>query len=400
MITLIGWIGDDPDNLTGHQRDAIEGASWILASAERIPPLHSLNPLAHIESFSNIFMYSLAKATARTEDLVIVASGDPNFFGVASTLRRLHPQRKVTIMPGPSSVTVACARLGVATDRLVTVSLVARDPTSTAHAVADALAAHLNVAVLVPSNTGLDALEPTLRDPELTVTALANLGTASETITELNSAEYGGWRSTNQAVVIIENMQRAHSTPAVATPHPPILDLLQRDDLATDGGNYTKAPIRIAIAVRLGLTTLPMHARVLEVGAGSGGVGLALWLLRPDLNIIQLEPNQNRARLACTNATVLGASSECRAIAIEALPETERFDAAIVGGGGIPALRTTLAHLDPNAPVVASFADPRRAADALELLGNLELIQHSRAVSFGNDNYRLDPETPIYLAWR
>src|SRR5439155_22902147 len=56
----------------------------------------------------------------------VLASGDPMFFGVGSTLVRLLGAEAVRVLPHPSSVSLACARLGWAMQEIEVVSLVGR----------------------------------------------------------------------------------------------------------------------------------------------------------------------------------------------------------------------------------------------------------------------------------
>lgn len=44
--------------------------------------------------------------------IVVLASGDPGFYGIAATLRRLVPEARLTTLPGISSLQLAAARLG------------------------------------------------------------------------------------------------------------------------------------------------------------------------------------------------------------------------------------------------------------------------------------------------
>src|SRR5688500_526586 len=60
-------------------------------------------------------------------DVCVLASGDPMFHGIGTTLVRLLGSR-VTVIPHPSSVSLACARLGWALNDVEVVSLVGRSP--------------------------------------------------------------------------------------------------------------------------------------------------------------------------------------------------------------------------------------------------------------------------------
>src|SRR6202030_4496865 len=58
--------------------------------------------------------------------LVVLASGDPMFYGIGSTLARLLGPERLRVLPHPSSVSLAAARLGWPLDDVDVVSLVGR----------------------------------------------------------------------------------------------------------------------------------------------------------------------------------------------------------------------------------------------------------------------------------
>ena len=62
----------------------------------------------------------------RRAGLVVLASGDPMFYGIGSTLVRLLGAERVRVLPHPSSVSLAAARLGWPLDDVDVVSLVGR----------------------------------------------------------------------------------------------------------------------------------------------------------------------------------------------------------------------------------------------------------------------------------
>ncbi|GDY58854.1 hypothetical protein SVIO_094770 [Streptomyces violaceusniger] len=55
-----------------------------------------------------------------------LASGDPMFFGIGRTLAELLGAERLRVLPHPSSVSLACARLGWALEETEVVSLVGR----------------------------------------------------------------------------------------------------------------------------------------------------------------------------------------------------------------------------------------------------------------------------------
>ncbi|MGI9558446.1 MAG: precorrin-6y C5,15-methyltransferase (decarboxylating) subunit CbiE [Thermodesulfobacteriota bacterium] len=59
--------------------------------------------------------------------IVIFASGDPLFYGIGSTLRRLRPECELEIFRAPSSVETLCRRAGVEADGIAGASVHGRD---------------------------------------------------------------------------------------------------------------------------------------------------------------------------------------------------------------------------------------------------------------------------------
>jgi len=63
-----------------------------------------------------------------TEDIHIVASGDPLMHGIGGTLIRLFGPDHVTVLPHVSAVTLACARMGWTVQDTEVISLVTAAP--------------------------------------------------------------------------------------------------------------------------------------------------------------------------------------------------------------------------------------------------------------------------------
>ncbi|WP_234307324.1 SAM-dependent methyltransferase, partial [Pseudomonas aeruginosa] len=56
----------------------------------------------------------------------VLASGDPMLFGVGASLARQLPATELRVLPAPSSLSLAAARLGWALQEVACLSLVAR----------------------------------------------------------------------------------------------------------------------------------------------------------------------------------------------------------------------------------------------------------------------------------
>src|SRR5689334_11984402 len=145
-LTVVGIGEDGFKGLGKNARRALLGASRIFGGQRQL----DLLPVC-IRGERQLWPspFSLEPLLAlRGEPVCVLASGDPMFFGVGASLARQLPGAEMLILPAPSSVSLAAARLGWPLQDVVTLSVVAR-PVA-------ALNAHLfsGVRLLVLSNDG------------------------------------------------------------------------------------------------------------------------------------------------------------------------------------------------------------------------------------------------------
>jgi precorrin-6Y C5,15-methyltransferase (decarboxylating) len=145
-LTVVGIGEDGFKGLGKNARRALLGASRIFGGQRQL----DLLPVC-IRGERQLWPspFSLEPLLAlRGEPICVLASGDPMFFGVGASLSRQLPGAEMLILPAPSSVSLATARLGWPLQDVVTLSVVAR-PIA-------ALNAHLfsGVRLLVLSNDG------------------------------------------------------------------------------------------------------------------------------------------------------------------------------------------------------------------------------------------------------
>ncbi|MCW2531586.1 MAG: precorrin-6y C5,15-methyltransferase (decarboxylating), CbiE subunit, partial [Blastococcus sp.] len=126
-VVVVGIGADGWDGLSTTARRAVEGADVLRGSsrqlglipgdvaAERIPWPSPMGPA----------LQELPSAHPGRR-VVVLASGDPMLSGVGASLVRLHGSGAVDVVPHPSSVTLACARLGWAVEETTVVSVVGR----------------------------------------------------------------------------------------------------------------------------------------------------------------------------------------------------------------------------------------------------------------------------------
>jgi precorrin-6Y C5,15-methyltransferase (decarboxylating) len=271
----------------------------------------------------------LPAAAALTVDhpgrrVVVVASGDPMLSGVGTSLVRLLGADAVEVIPHPSSVSLACARLGWAVEETAVVSTVGR-PLAL-------VVPHLTPGrhlLVLGSGTATPAEVAQLLAAEgygaSRLTALARLGARDE---RRFTGTAAGWPHAETDPLTITAVEVVADPGTVPLPTVPGLP----DDAYAHDGQLTKRDVRAVTLARL----VPLPGQLLwDVGAGAGSIGIEWMRVHPSCRAIAVESHPSRVRRIAENAFALGVPDleivEGRAP--EALSALPRPDAVFVGGG-------------------------------------------------------------------
>lgn len=308
------------------------------------------------------------------EGVVVLASGDPGFFGIVRRLSALTDE--LDVHPAPSSVAVAFARLGVPWDDALVVSAHGRD----AHAAINTALRHPKVAILTqPGNTEAIVEALAHRHP---VVAEA-LGTPEERLRSTPP-----FRDPNVVVVHAPTEGRATIWP----PRTPTRWALPEDAFEFRAGMITKAEVR---ALALAALAPGTGDHVWDVGCGSGSVAVECARLGAAVTAIDQDPDaiafttRNAAAHAVPVHTVLGAAPE-------ALVDLRDPDAVFVGGGGPAVLEQAMRA---RRAVVVTLALIDRVAPTIERLSarfdvTATTLQASRVKPLAG-GHRLAAENPV-----
>ena len=128
-ITIVGVGPGDPDLLTLKARQAIQDADYVAGFETVLGPIRRwINGEALPMRYRNQEDV-LANLAAHAQDgkrCVVCAWGDLNF-SAKELLDRVRRRAEVDLIPGISSVQVACARLGLTMESSIFITLHARD---------------------------------------------------------------------------------------------------------------------------------------------------------------------------------------------------------------------------------------------------------------------------------
>ncbi len=400
MITLVGVDGRA---LAEPARAALAAASLVVGGRRH---LQAVAP-AHARTVVMGDVRAALDAVAdEPGDAVVLASGDPGFFGVLRTLRARGLE--AAVVPAVSSVAVAAARAGVPWDDAVVASAHGRDP----RAAVAACRAAPKVAVLTEPAFGPAELGAALAGAGRTLVVAEDLGGPGERVTRCTPEEAAGrrdWRDPNVVLCLAPGAERV---PAVDEPAPgaPVLAgpptapdgwALAEDAYEHRDGMVTKAEVRALalarLAPRLGTT-------VWDVGAGSGSVGVEC--ARFGAAVVAVERDAQQCARAERNAARHGVDVRVvHGAAPPALDGLPRPDAVFVGGGG-PDVVAACAAAGPQRVVVAlatleRVAPTRRALAAAGLAVEGAMLHSSRLEPLPGAGglTRLAATNPVLVLW-
>ncbi|MBN3764978.1 precorrin-6y C5,15-methyltransferase (decarboxylating) subunit CbiE [Burkholderia sp. Ac-20365] len=323
-LTVVGMGDDGFAGLGKAARRALIDASVIYGGERHLSMLPVCLSAAR-EPWPQPF--DIAPVLARRDTPVcVLASGDPMFYGVGATLARHLRADELRVLPAPSSVSLAAARLGWALQDAATVSLVGR-PLA-------ALQMHLHdgarVFVLSADGTTPAAVAAWLRERGFGATRMVvmeHLGNASERLIDARAHEWSIGETAQLNVIALDcRRDEAGDTPRLAlTPGLP-------DDAYRHDGQLTKRDVR---ALTLGRLAPAPGELLWDVGAGCGSIGIEWMRAHASCRAIAIEANSERQRFIEHNRDALGVPGLqlIAGKAPDALGGLPAPDAIFIGGG-------------------------------------------------------------------
>lgn len=256
--------------------------------------------------------------------IAVLASGDPMFHGIGRTLTEVLGAGRLDVLPHPSSVAYACARLGWAVEDTEVVSLVGRPLAALAAALYDGRRVlALSAGAGTPAEVAGLLRERGFAGSRMRV--LEQLGSGRERVLEGTAGEWPHAPGDPLNVVAVE---------CTADPGGRRLGLVPGlpDDAYEHDGQLTKRHIRAATLAALA----PAPGELLwDVGGGSGSIAVEWMRAHRSCRAVTVERDAVRAERITRNATALGVPA-LRVVtgrAPDALTRLPVPDAVFVGGG-------------------------------------------------------------------
>ncbi|MDD9882421.1 MAG: precorrin-6y C5,15-methyltransferase (decarboxylating) subunit CbiE [Cyanobacteria bacterium MAG STY4_bin_9] len=412
MIDVIGTDAGAPASLPAPQQTLLRAAT-VIAAPQRLQAalqdwlgdakpelLSSDDPRALVDSL---------QSRAADQAVVVLASGDPLWFGLGRILCDRIGAERLRFHPAPTSLQLAFSRIGRPWQDADWVSLHGRDPEILASTLQKRPAA---LAVLTdPNQGGAITVQQMLRSSGLEASTdlwlCENLGHPDERVQLI--APGTALPTDLQPLLIALLIAREP-----AAPDPQQLPLFGLDDglylqHSDHPGLMTKREVRIQLLAEL---ALPPQGVLWDLGAGTGSVGLEALRLRPGLQLLAVERRAGGAQLIQRNAQRLGVSpaavleADATTVLNGGLPsQLSQPDRVLLGGGGAQRerlLQEVLTRLRCGGVVVIPLASIEALASVRPLLENAGLavrvqqLQAWRGQPLG-DGTRLAPMNPTLI---
>ncbi|WP_043911370.1 bifunctional cobalt-precorrin-7 (C(5))-methyltransferase/cobalt-precorrin-6B (C(15))-methyltransferase [Kitasatospora griseola] len=349
-ITVVGVGADGWPGLSRAAREALTAAEAVLGGPRQLALL-PVEVTADRVPWPSPLRPSVPGLVARFAGrrLVVLASGDPMFYGIGRTLIECGvPAGSLRVLPHPSSVSLACARLGWPVEETEVVTLVGRAP----EALHAALYQGRRILVLSKDASTPGQVAKLLTDRGFgpsRMRVLEQLGGPTEALYE---GMADGW-----SLPPGDPLNVLAIDCSAGDPNAPRQQLTSglRDELFESDGQLTKRHIRAATLAALG----PAPGELLwDIGGGSGSIGIEWLRSHRSCRAVSVERDPVRAERIVRNAAALGVPrlQVVQGAAPMALAELPVPDAVFVGGGlTVPGvLEACWAALRPGGRLVAN----------------------------------------------
>ena len=342
--------------------------------------------------------------------IIILASGDPLWFGIGRILIKNFSTDLLHFYPSPTSLQLAFAKLKIPWQNTKWISLHGRDPIPLAYLLQkrpDSLAVLTD-----PQRGGAKEVRDFLKSSGLEQTyafwIFENLGNDKEKIYKLSPNDaLPSKLNPLHMVLLIHEVQILKNKKEI-----PLIGIddgffITHKDCP---GLITKREIRIQLIADL---ELPDKGVIWDIGSGAGTIGLESLRLRPNLKLVSIEKRIGSQSIIKENASRLDVNPEriYESEAIEIIDENnsklrlENPDRVILSGGGkdkVELLKIILKRINPNGIIVIPMVTLQNFSKLEQVLKSYKCelkvsqIQVNRGIPIA-EGTRFAPINPIFI---
>lgn len=402
-IHIVG-IGDDGlEGLTGQARQLIDQAEVLIGA----PPILQQIPETNAERIAvGADLGKLKETIASLDDrpTVLLAGGDPLFYGIARFLTEAFGKDRFEVVPHVSSMQLAFARVKESWDDAYLSNLATQSLDRVVDCVRTAERAGLfTTQAITPSMIAESLLDRRIN--YFTAYVCENLGTPDETVTQGSLESIRGQSFAPMNVMVLVRHQGAADRPSGDSRqglfgNPDDLFLQSRPKR----GLLTPSEVR---CIALGELGLHAESVVWDVGAGSGSLAIEAAAIAAQGQVFAIEMDAEDYGLMVENAKLFHVPSlvPIHGRAPEAWQELPDPDSVFVDGTGrmVPDLVASAAErLVPGGRIVVNVSSPdnlvavQAKLDAAGLRSDVRMINIARG-QFQLDRVRFEALNPTFL---
>lgn len=396
QVFVVGIGPGSVEGMTEETRRAIRQADCLIGAKRMLESVTTGGQcLYHAIAPGDIADYIMTHREHRT--FAVVMSGDTGFFSGTKKLLPMLKNCQVQVLPGLSSMSCLCARLGTSYEDVVPVSIHGRD-----HDIVQDVLRNRRVFTLVGGNDGIAGLCHRLTEAglgDVKVSVGEHLGYEDEKITVGSAEELAQGNYHTLSVALIE-----HDRPHVVTHGLPD-EAFQRGS-AADGAvvPMTKSEVRAVCLSKLRLT---QDAVCWDVGAGTGSVAIEMALQATRGHVYAIEKkedavqlmDENRKKLFAHNMTIISG------YAPDACCDLPAPTHVFIGGssGNLREIITLAMEKNPHVRIVATAIAMETVAELTAIAGGND-FKESEIVSLtvardrkAGSYHLMTGQNPIYI---
>ena len=389
-------IGTGPRCPGEEAREIISSCDVVIASKRHMDRVRS-NGLG-VKSFVPISPLPEAldfiRENLKRKKIVVLASGDPLFFGIGRRLFEEFGKEDIEFIPALSSMQLAFAKIKEPWDDALFISLHGRDMKGAIEEVKR----RDKVCILTDRENTPEKIAKTLLGTGLDYEAFVceRLGEEGERITRGRMSEICKGEFSDPNLMILKK-------PSVKDPFPAVFGLSESEIIHSQG-LITKDEVRAIVIHKL---RLPPKGVLWDIGSGSGSVAMEAARLIPELKIYAIEKDKGQILNISENKKGFSAYNIeiVQGEAPEALSGLLRPDSIFIGGSGgrlEGIIETVIRGLLPGGRVVLNVATIETLTSGIKLLeGNgfaVEVLEVSiaRTKRLGGKRH-LQALNPIFI---
>lgn len=390
-IHIVG-IGDDGiDGLTLHARQLIDQAEVLIGPAsllQKVPP----SKARHVAVGGDLEELKRAIAELKDRRAVMLAGGDPLFYGIARYLTDTFGKERFEVVPHVSSMQLAFARVKESWDDAYLSNLA----TQSLDRVVDSVRTAERVGLFTTETISPAVVAEALLDRRIdyfTAYVCENLGTPDETVTQgdLRSIREQSFGPMN--VMVLVRRHGAADRPSGSERrrlfgNPDDLFLQSRPKR----GLLTPAEVRCIALAELDLSPTSI---VWDVGAGSGSLAIEAAGIAVKGRVFAIEMDAEDYGLMIENAKMFDVPSlvPVHGQAPQAWRDLPDPDSIFVGGSGrmVPDLvGEAVQRLKTGGSIVVNVSSPDNLVAVQAKLDRAKLRTDVRMINIARGQYQLD----------